>query len=215
MPAVNAFMPAVNPFMPAVNAFMQAATSLRPLRAGVVWDRQYALYRMFHAAIISWDRSRVIACVCGYLIEDVCFSPLPCSVALFLTIPSLSTSRLRTSLYASLKEEDCFGDRGSPAMQAHNMHSQGSVYIVHICIHTVEPLCNPEHPCTKDTTSLNRTHFPPKCIHFQLLNTPLKCCPIGGDVPLYLYNNPFPINGHTISLCLSQTHTRTHTQPPQ
>ena len=53
----------------------------------------------------------VIACVCGYLIEDVCFSPLPLSVALFLTIPSLlfslSTSRLRTSLF-DVKEDAFF-----------------------------------------------------------------------------------------------------------
>ena len=103
----------------------------------------------------------VIACVRGYLIEDVCFSPflLPFSSPSLLS-PSLSTSPLRTSLsdvYPFLKEED-FCDRGSPAMQAHNMHSQGSVYIVHILC--MEPLCNPEHPCTKYTTSLNRTHFP-------------------------------------------------------
>lgn len=80
------------------------------------------------------------------------------------------------------------------------MHSQGSVYIVHICIHTVEPICNPR---TKDTTSLNRTHFPPKCVHFQLLNTSLTFCPIGGDVPLYLYNTLVSLSAISLSVAVT------------
>ena len=162
----------------------------------------------------------VIACVCGYLIEDVCFSPLPLSVALFLTIPSLlfslSTSRLRTSLF-DVKEDAFFcdrGSRGSPAMQC----ILKVVYI--LCTYAFtqwDPYVIQNTPELK-TQPLNRTHFPPKCIHFQLVNTSLTFCPIGGAVPLYLYNClsvSFPINGHTISLCLSLKHTHVHTHNPR